>query len=318
MKKTMLMMAVLALVAITGYSDGKSNSMKKAATNSEDDAVAGKEPSALTVARKAYQAQVNSALDPIKKKYLAQLEDLKKQLGGKGDLEGAGAVQREINIVGAKDVKSGKDMVSHEDNITGELIGKWEVQCIKSNYRAIWIFDEDGTVTCPSDSLRSGRWELKKNAVEITWYGSYNGVCSLTLPLVSSGTKGDSDQGTRTITAKKLGDAGNSDANGTETAGKVEDADALVTALDGKWMLTYKDKRAQRYVEIADGVAKNSDNVTGKVTRKGSAFLITYSHGWIEKWSSGKKGWKVDCYHTPVWVEKMKPEVSAVVTAVKE
>ena len=57
------------------------------------------EPAALTQARKAYQAQVNSALAPIKKKYIAQLEELKKQLGGKGDLEGATAVQKEIVFI---------------------------------------------------------------------------------------------------------------------------------------------------------------------------------------------------------------------------
>ena len=58
-----------------------------------------KEPAAMTQARKAYQAQVNSALMPIKKKYIVQLEELKKKLGGKGDLEGATAVQKEIVFI---------------------------------------------------------------------------------------------------------------------------------------------------------------------------------------------------------------------------
>ncbi len=94
-----------------------------------------KEPSALTQARKAYQAQANSVVTPIKKKYLAQLEELKKQLGGKGDLEGAGAVQKEIESLkdpsadaGRKNEVTAKLVVSCDDEFILAVNGKMEAK----------------------------------------------------------------------------------------------------------------------------------------------------------------------------------------------
>ena len=56
-----------------------------------------KDPAELAQLNTSYQTQVKSALDPINKKYIAQLDALKKQLGAKGDIEGAVNVQKEID-----------------------------------------------------------------------------------------------------------------------------------------------------------------------------------------------------------------------------
>lgn len=61
------------------------------------------EPKELVAARTAYQNQIRSITDPINKKYLQQLEVLKKQLGGKGDIKGASAVEEEISDVSGEE-----------------------------------------------------------------------------------------------------------------------------------------------------------------------------------------------------------------------
>lgn len=57
------------------------------------------EPVELTTIRSSYQKQIQTATAPINARYLEYLENLKKQLGGKGDVEGALAVQREIESI---------------------------------------------------------------------------------------------------------------------------------------------------------------------------------------------------------------------------
>jgi len=84
MKKLMLMMAVLALVAIAGYSE---------------DAKETKEPSELTAAKKAYAEQIDRVTAPVRSKQVALLQKLQKQLAAKGDLAGATMVQTELNRV---------------------------------------------------------------------------------------------------------------------------------------------------------------------------------------------------------------------------
>lgn len=62
------------------------------------------EPSELTAVRASYQKQIQSATEPINARYLEFLENLKKTLGGAGDLEGAVAVQKEIDTIAALQV----------------------------------------------------------------------------------------------------------------------------------------------------------------------------------------------------------------------
>ncbi len=60
------------------------------------------DPKELVQAREEYARQAKRACEPIKKKYLQYLEDLKKRLGAKGDIEGAMAVQNEIKDISSK------------------------------------------------------------------------------------------------------------------------------------------------------------------------------------------------------------------------
>lgn len=58
--------------------------------------VSSEDPIELRNTRAAYQQQLKVATDPIKVKYAQLLETLKKTLGAKGDVQGALAVQKEI------------------------------------------------------------------------------------------------------------------------------------------------------------------------------------------------------------------------------
>jgi hypothetical protein len=57
------------------------------------------EPPALVKARKDYEAKIKAVVAPLKADYLRQLDKMKKTLGGKGDVAGAQAVQKEIEAV---------------------------------------------------------------------------------------------------------------------------------------------------------------------------------------------------------------------------
>lgn len=61
--------------------------------------IARAEPPELVSVRASYQKQIQAATAPIHAKYLEYLENLKKQLGGKGDVQGALAVQKEIDSI---------------------------------------------------------------------------------------------------------------------------------------------------------------------------------------------------------------------------
>jgi hypothetical protein len=61
---------------------------------------AAAEPAELTKTRAAYQQQIKMATDPIKQKYADYLEGLKKTYGAKGDVDGALAIQKEIESLG--------------------------------------------------------------------------------------------------------------------------------------------------------------------------------------------------------------------------
>lgn len=79
-----------------------------------------KEPQELMQARTAYQNQAKAVLDPVMQRYLVTLGALKRQLGAKGDAEGAMAVQREIESVKSCDKPDKKD----KETIAGEWMYK--------------------------------------------------------------------------------------------------------------------------------------------------------------------------------------------------
>ena len=134
-------------------------------------------------------------MDPINKKYMVQLDELKKKLGGKGDLEGAQKVQKEIEAVAGK--------TETVDINVKNLIGKWDVKHV--GYQGIWIFNEDGTVS--GNDGRIGTWELKKDIIAIHWKAGWED--ELVLPIKLSGTKGNSRElGPGSISLKKADDIG--------------------------------------------------------------------------------------------------------------
>lgn len=60
----------------------------------------GTGPVELRNARAAYQQQIKAATEPIKLRYAQTLESLKKALGARGDVQGALAVQMELDALG--------------------------------------------------------------------------------------------------------------------------------------------------------------------------------------------------------------------------
>jgi len=319
----MLVMAVLALVAIAGYSDGKSSPTKKAANNSEDDATASKEPSALTVARKAYQTQVNAALDPIKKKYIAQLEELKKQLGGKGDLEGATAVQREIDAVNraAKKENIGTADGDEATDNSYEPTGMWKFTCTTSGWSSTLDIKDDGT--CHVGDGRNGTWEVKggkltvtlpdgvnefkinKNATDLlNGKNKYKPELKVKLEKIQTDVKGEP--------AANGGDATAEDDSEDDSA---DDPAAKNTGVPtGSWHVTWKSGSTHLYIFNKDGTVTMGSDYDAKGTievgsEKGHKVLtVKYSNGKSEKWIAAKKGkWTVEHYTSAVIVKGSRP-----------
>jgi hypothetical protein len=110
-----------------------------------------KEPAALVKAREDYQRDIL----PITKKYVAKLEALKKDLGGRGDLDGATAVQAEIDTV------KPDDDGSKNGALFGVWIGKYGTYEFRAGSRA-WYTNNDGKKI-------EGKWTLKEKKFIATW-----------------------------------------------------------------------------------------------------------------------------------------------------
>src|SRR5687767_4082098 len=67
---------------------------------SRADAQEANDPVELRNARATYQQQIKVTTDPIRLRYSQTLESLKKTLGARGDINGALAVQRELDSLG--------------------------------------------------------------------------------------------------------------------------------------------------------------------------------------------------------------------------
>jgi hypothetical protein len=116
-----------------------------------------KEPTALTKAREGYQVEVARVLMPVTKTYLDRLEALKKDLGAKGKIEEAMAVQQEIEQVTPRPV-------SKDPAIVG-----------------IWTFGPYGTAQFNADGTSRiekvpGRWVKgkKSGTYRVTWDSGYS------------------------------------------------------------------------------------------------------------------------------------------------
>ncbi len=87
-----------------------------------------KEPADLVKIRKAYEAKVKAAVEPITEAYLKKLDEMKKAYGAKGDLESAQAIQKEIESMtpekaAAKTTTKSKATAKRKAEVG--IVGKW-------------------------------------------------------------------------------------------------------------------------------------------------------------------------------------------------
>lgn len=127
------------------------------------------DPPQLTSVRASYQKQIEAATAPITAKYAEYLENLKKELGAKGDLDGALAVQNELDAIAgsatAGSSASGNDRIvvwNQNNNAKGDrgtervnvslLLGGREVWSKKS-IKVDWDPVNQGKVEIPTPSV---------------------------------------------------------------------------------------------------------------------------------------------------------------------
>lgn len=127
------------------------------------------EPKELTALRAKKDAMVKKAIAPIMKDYASALNDMKKQLGAKGDAAGMMAVQKELD--GLKDSMAAGAPLSKEDDAEKMLLGVW-VCTGGSGKGHILNFNEDHSFGCNCGV--PGSWSIKDGLLEIKFNnGSY-------------------------------------------------------------------------------------------------------------------------------------------------
>ncbi len=132
------------------------------------------EPAELTSARANYQKQIKTLTDPVNARYVSYLETLKKSLGAKGDLDGALAVQKEIDALGgpAKVVSGADKIVIWNQNNAGKAdrgtkkinvslwVGKREVWSKKS-IRIDWDPVQQTKVEIPVPTMSADKLRVE-------------------------------------------------------------------------------------------------------------------------------------------------------------
>ena len=169
---TMILLVFAPLAMLLGADDGKPV----------------KEPSELTAARQAYQAEQARATAA----YVAKLEALKTKLGTSGRIDDAILVKAEVDKIKAE---------QDAEPTSVQIVGKWDVVAT-NGYTAVWTITADGKVVSTNGS-KNGTWKKAKDKITVTWE---NGVSdSIILPLKFSGTKGNSGVlGPNTLTIKVI------------------------------------------------------------------------------------------------------------------
>jgi len=162
-----------------------------------------------------YERDVKAVTKPIMQKYSAKLENMKRDLGGKGDAVGASAVQQEIdNVTAALSEKPKSPTGDTAPTITGQqskddavttLLGSWNVA--GGSWRGVFTFEKNGKVTQQTQTVRgiangAGKWQLKKDRVLITWSDGH--MDAFLLPIDQTSTSVDSqNMGPKSLTATK-------------------------------------------------------------------------------------------------------------------
>ena len=138
------------------------------------------DPSELTQARSTFQTKMKAATTPIIQKYLQQLDALKKQLGGKGDVEGAKRVQKEIEFIKSVDAdKIGKAWTVVFSSNNPE---KWNKEEVKKDapedmrYLRVKRMDTGDYVIIPLEKNKL-TVDLEINS-RYGWYGSGTFICN--------------------------------------------------------------------------------------------------------------------------------------------
>jgi hypothetical protein len=130
------------------------------------------EPPELITVRASYQKQIEAATAPIHAKYLEYLEGLKKQLGGKGDVQGALAVQKEIDAIAA--------LQKIESASGGDKIVIWNQNNGGKGDR--------GTKKVDVSLLAGGRELWSRKSLKIDWDAVKAGSAEVLVPTINADT----------------------------------------------------------------------------------------------------------------------------------
>lgn len=131
------------------------------------------DPPRLTSVRASYQKQIEAATAPITAKYVEYLENLKKDLGAKGDLDGALAVQNELDeIAGSATAASSS---SENDRIV-----VWNQN---NNAKG-----DRGTERINVSLLLDGREVWSKKSIKVDWDPVNQGKVEIPTPSVVADT----------------------------------------------------------------------------------------------------------------------------------
>jgi hypothetical protein len=131
------------------------------------------EPPQLTSVRASYLKQIEAATAPITAKYVEYLENLKRDFGAKGDLEGALAVQNELDAVARSEKTATKPTGS-------DRIVIWNQN---NNGKG-----DRGTERINVSLLLGGREVWSKKSIKIEWDPVEQGKVEIPTPAVVADT----------------------------------------------------------------------------------------------------------------------------------
>ena len=123
--------------------------------------------------RRRYTQDTESAMRPIRERYLQNLEGLVRSFTVRGDLQGALAARQEIDFVKA----GGSELKT--------LFGTWKFGGPQSPH--LRTFHLDGTMTTPNFGGASGSWKRVARGVEVTYPNGNKDV--MLFPIDPAGTK---------------------------------------------------------------------------------------------------------------------------------
>jgi hypothetical protein len=131
------------------------------------------DPPQLTSVRASYLKQIEAATAPITAKYVAYLENLKKELGANGDLDGALAVQNELKAIAGSAPASTKSS-------EGDRIVVWNQNNGGKGDR--------GTERVNLSLLKGGREVWSKKSIKVEWDAIQQGKAEIPVPPIVADT----------------------------------------------------------------------------------------------------------------------------------